>query len=255
VDGSELLTSPIVPSFWKAMNDNQMRSQYGQQTQPWRAAAAERKLIGLQATVSGAAQQVSVRFGLPVGEAGYELTYGFQRDGQVTVSAAYTPGKGKASLLPRFGVTWAMPQQYDRIAWYGRGPHETYWDRQTGGEIAVYKSTIEDWWFPYVRAQDTGNRTGTRWMTLTNAAGVGLKITGAAPLNVSALPFTVADLEAALHPHELPRRDFNTVFVDYQLHGVGGDNSWGALTHSQYTLPSDKPYSLNFTVAPLRAGK
>ena len=65
-----------------------------------------------------------------------------------------------------------------------------------------------------------------RWMTLTNQEGCGLRIAGIAPLSASAWPFTIADVEAAMHPYELPRRDFNTVFVDFRLHGVGGDNSW-----------------------------
>ena len=90
-------------------------------------------------------------------------------------------------------------------------------------------------------------------MTLTNQDGIGVRITGSAPLSASAWPFTIADVEAAMHPYELPRRDFNTVFVDFRLHGVGGDNSWGALTHPEYTLPGDKPYRFGFTVEPVRS--
>jgi len=146
-----------------------------------------------------------------------------------------------------------MPQAYDRVAWYGRGPHETYWDRQTGGEIAVYQNTVDGMVFPYVRAQDTGNRCGVRWMTLTDQRGLGVRIVGHEPLSASVWPFTVADVEAAMHPYELPRRDFNTVFVDHRRHGVGGDNSWGALTHPQYTLPGDRPYRFGFTIEPVRA--
>jgi beta-galactosidase len=70
---------------------------------------------------------------------------------------------------------------------------------------------------------------------------------------VSAWPYTQADLESATHPHQLPRRDINTVFIDDQLHGVGGDNSWGARTHVQYTLPGNQPYAYGFTLKPVRA--
>jgi beta-galactosidase len=121
----------------------------------------------------------------------------------------------------------------------------------------------------------------------TNAAGQGLEVIGQRPLNVSAWPYTQADLESATHPHQLPRRDVNTVFIDHQLHGeavkkwdwlraetantlenqrsrrclsqffhslgVGGDNSWGARTHDQYTLPSNQPYAYGFTLKPVRA--
>ncbi len=252
VDGVELLAGPVAPSFWKAPNDNQMRSRYMQQTQPWRSAAAERKLVALETALVANAIQVTARYRLPVGGADYQVGYRVTRDGRIGIETAYTPGQGKAALLPRFGVTWAMPQAFERVAWYGRGPHETYWDRQTSGEIAVYQSTVDELVFPYVRAQDTGNRTEVRWLTLTNQDGLGVRVEGAQPLSASAWPFTLADLEAAMHPYELPRRDFNTVFVDDRLHGVGGDNSWGALTHPQYTLPGDRPYRLNFTLVPLR---
>lgn len=252
VDGVELLAAPIVPSFWKAPNDNQMRSRYMQQTQPWRTAAAGRKLLSLDNASSGGVVQVTARYQLPVGDSGYQIVYRFARDGRIGVEAAYTPGAGKSALLPRFGVIWTMPQAFGRLAWYGRGPHETYWDRKTGGEIAIYESTVDEMVFPYVRPQDTGNRGDVRWMTLTNERGFGVRIVGDMPLSASAWPFTIADVEAATHPYELPRRDFNTVFVDYRLHGVGGDNSWGALTHSQYTLPGDKPYRFSFRIEPLR---
>jgi beta-galactosidase len=252
LDGVELLAGPLVPSFWKAPNDNQMRSRYLQQTQPWRSAAADRKLVALEAENVAGAIQVTARYQLPVGEADYQVIYRLTRDGRIEIATAYTPGSGKSSLLPRFGVAWAMPQAYDRVAWYGRGPHETYWDRQTSGELAVYESTVDELVFPYVRSQDTGNRTDVRWMTLTNKDGLGVRVEGTRPLSVSAWPFTIADVEAAMHPYELPRRDFNTVFVDDRLHGVGGDNSWGALTHPQYTLPGDRPYRLGFTIFPLR---
>jgi beta-galactosidase len=253
VDGVELLTGPLLPSFWKAPNDNQMRSRYVQQVRPWRDAVAGAKLVEIKASEAAGAVQVVAAFKLPVGGSDYRLTYRVGHAGQIGVEASYTPGQGSLPLLPRFGVTWAMPQQYSEVAWYGRGPQETYWDRQTGGEISIYKNTVDEWVFPYVRPQDTGNRTDVRWMTLTNKEGLGVKVTGAVPLSVSAWPFTIADVEAAMHPYELPRREFNTVFVDYRLHGVGGDNSWGALTHPEYTLPGDKPYGFSFTISPVRA--
>jgi beta-galactosidase len=86
----------------------------------------------------------------------------------------------------------------------------------------------------------------------TNPAGLGLKIQGDAPLNVSAWPYTQTDLEAASHPHQLPRRDVNSVFIDHKLHGLGGDNSWGARTHEEYTLPGNQPYEYGFTILPMK---
>jgi beta-galactosidase len=71
-------------------------------------------------------------------------------------------------------------------------------------------------------------------------------------MSFSVWPYTLADLQQARHDYELPRRDFNTLFVDWKLHGVGGDNSWGARTHPQYTLPGSQPYSFSFVIQPVR---
>ena len=137
------------------------------------------------------------------------------------------------------------------MAWYGRGPHETYWDRKTGGEIAIYRGTVDKWNHAYIHPQDVGNRTDVRWLSLTNDSGWGLKISGPRPLSYSAWPFSLEDLARAKHPHELPRRDFNLLHVDWKLHGVGGDNSWGAKTHPEYTLSGNQSHELEFILQPV----
>jgi len=101
----------------------------------------------------------------------------------------------------------------------------------------------------YVRPQENGNKTDVRWLALTDEKGTGLLAVGMPLLSVSAWPFSMEDLENTKHIHELPRRDFITVNLDYKQMGVGGDNSWGARPHPEYTLPS-KPYSYSFRLRP-----
>ncbi|TWU42973.1 Beta-galactosidase [Novipirellula aureliae] len=248
--GTELLAAPLEANFWKAPNDNQMKNGYGNRLGAWRTAAANRELIDFD--VEKADDHLDVVFAsrLPVGNGDsiYSLKYTILSNGAITVTASYKPGSGEIPLLPRFGVEFAVPKKLDDVSWYGRGPHETYWDRKTGGEIAVYQSTATGMPFPYCRTQDTGNRTDVRWMRIGNHSGRGLTLVGDQPLSMSVLPFTIHDIEAATHPFDLPRRPFNRVFVDYKLHGVGGDNSWGAKTHPPYTLPGNEPYEFSFTI-------
>ena len=101
----------------------------------------------------------------------------------------------------------------------------------------------------YVRPQENGNKTDVRWMMLTDDDGAGLMAVGDPLLSVSAWPFSMEDLEKATHIHELPRRDFVTVNLDYKQMGVGGDDSWGARPHPEYTLPA-KPYTYRFRLQP-----
>ena len=101
----------------------------------------------------------------------------------------------------------------------------------------------------YVRPQENGNKTDVRWMALTDREGNGLIAVGMPTIDISAWPFAMDDLEKAKHIHELPRRQFITVNLDYRQMGVGGDNSWGARTHPEYTLPA-KPYHYRFRLTP-----
>lgn len=250
-DGTPLLAAPLVPNFWKVPNDNQYRSSYLKTVAPWRRAAEDRVTRNVQCeSLADGNVHIAVEAVLPVGEATQRTVYTVHRDGSVGVVAEYAPGQA-APLLPKIGMTLAMPAAFDQVQWYGRGPQETYWDRKTGGEIAVYASRVAALVYPYIRPQDTGNRSDVRWVSLTNASGVGLLIGAEDVLNFAAWPFDMSDLEAAKHSCDLPVRDHITVNVDYQLHGVGGDDSWGALTHPEYTLPGDRPYRLAFTLSPL----
>jgi len=253
VGGRELLAAPLAPNFWKVPNDNQYRNRFVERLAAWRDAAGNRTVESVKAEqLAGGAVRVTVEAVLPVGPSHYRTEYTIRGDGSVTVSAAYEPGKDDLPLLPKFGMTTALAGDLRQVRWYGRGPQETYWDRKTGGEIGVYSRSIEDLVHPYIRAQDTGNRSDVRWVSFTAADGAGLKVTGLEPLNFSAWPFTMADLENAAHDYQLPRRETITVNLDHQLHGVGGDNSWGARTHPEYTLPGGKPYHYTFTLSPLK---
>ena len=54
---------------------------------------------------------------------------------------------------------------------------------------------------------------------------------------ISALPWSVHEIEQADHPYELPRVCHTFVRVAKGQMGVGGDDSWGARPHSEFLLP------------------
>ncbi len=254
VNGQEMLAAPLEPNFWKTPNDNQFRNNYLSRLGPWRDAAKNRDVTSVTAKQVSGKIEVTVQAILPVGKSRYTVVYSISPDGRVAVDCSYRPAGTNLPLIPKFGMTCSVPGVLNKVRWYGRGPHETYWDRKTGGEIATHELSVEEMIHPYVRAQDNANRSDVRWFTLTTAEGIGLKVTGRTPLNFATWPYTMQDLEQATHDYELPRRDTITVNIDHQLHGVGGDNSWGARTHPQYTLPGDQPYEYAFTLSPVRNG-
>ena len=141
-----------------------------------------------------------------------------------------------------------LPAAYDRFAWYGRGPHESYADRKHSADVGVYGGTVDEQYVPYVMPQENGNKTDVRWAALTNAAGHGLLVAGVlgddeAPwLNVSAHHYSIEDLTEAKHTYELKWQDEVTLNLDYAQGGLG-NGSCGPGVLPQYLL---QPGELSF---------
>ena len=147
------------------------------------------------------------------------------------------------------------------VEWYGRGPQENYWDRNLGAAVSIYKSKVDDMWFPYIEPQETGNRTDTRWVSFTDDQGFGVKAIGMPLLSFSAWPFRMSELEhekapvniGHKHPSEINFSDDVTVNLDYRQMGVGGDDSWGAPVHKEFSL-SPVAYAYKFRLEPIVNG-
>jgi hypothetical protein len=145
--------------------------------------------------------------------------------------------------MPRFGIRFAMPANYENLKWFGRGPHENYCDRNSSAFVDLYQSKVEDQYFPYIRPQENGYKTDSRWLTLTDETGNGLLISGAPLFSFSALNNPIEDFDQGKkenyrHTNDIISIDKVFVTVDLMQMGVGGDNSWGAMPHPQYLLPA-----------------
>lgn len=155
-------------------------------------------------------------------------TYEFRADGAFVIEQELTPvGKvpdwlpGTEMWLPRVGVQLAVPGEFQKLEWYGRGPFETYPDRKTGARIGVYRSRVENEYVPYLIPQENGNKTDVRWAALSNESGIGLWMTGT-DLEFSVHDFTQENLSRAMYPFQLVRQPFTQVNLDYRVTGVGG---------------------------------
>ena len=230
IGGKSLLASPLVPNFEKVPNSNQYaRDIYKTDFGPWMNAARARRVESIEASAHEETIVINAKLILPtVSDGDLNLRYKIRPDATVQVEMRYDPEQeGRLPLLPRFGMKTAVPGRMNTVTWNGRGPQATYWDRKTGGEIAVHEKSVDDMWFPYIRPQDTGNRADTRWFSIADDQGRGLMFQGIArPFSFSTLPIALEELWRAKHPFELSRDEVNTVFIDWKLHGVGGDNSW-----------------------------
>uniref|UniRef100_UPI0030FB6A4B beta-galactosidase small subunit n=1 Tax=uncultured Wocania sp. TaxID=2834404 RepID=UPI0030FB6A4B len=249
-EGKEYIVNPLEPYFWKPPNDNQERNSYVKRLGAWKEAGKNRMLNDTEVKKSSKENEVSLTFDfkLPVGDVSYKLKYTITGNAQIKVEADYKPNAGNIPLIPKFGFRMALPKTFEKIEWYGRGPHESYEDRKTGALYAKYNMFLSSFITPYISPQDNANRTDVRWMRLSDGLGNGIKIKGLQPMSFRAWPYTEDDLENAKHDYEIEQRDFVNLNIDYKLHGVGGDDSWGARTHDEYTINGNNPIAFGFII-------
>jgi beta-galactosidase len=176
----------------------------------------------------------------------------------VLIDNRFIPGKRDLPELLRFGMRMRMPKDFMNVQWYGRGPHENYWDRKTSAFIGLYANTVRDQYVKYASPQENGYKTDVRWVALSKKNGVGLLASGFPTLCFSALPYSTEDLtqesRGSMHPTDLEERDFVEVYLDHRQTGVGGDNSWGARPLDHYTL-FPKEYAYRFRLRPFLTKK
>jgi beta-galactosidase len=258
VGGHELLASGIEPNYWRAPTDNDFGNQMPRRLAVWRRASLYRDLRSLEAREAGPGQAtVTVSYSVAGGLATQTLEYTVGGDGRIVLLSTLRLKAGaKLPEIPRIGLKMALPAGFDAVRWYGRGPFENYWDRKTAAFVGLYETTAAEP-IPYVSPQEYGNRTDTRWLAVHDGEGWGLLVAGSPVLEFSAHHCWPEDLtqesRGSKHPPDVERRDFVCLTLDAAQMGVGGDDSWGARVHPQYTLPA-KDTTFTLTFRPLRPG-
>ncbi len=257
----EMLTGALMPNYWRAETSDDRGQTPGMAVRQgvWHDAAAKRKVTEVRAEVLSPRQvKVTADAALPAGNSTQQYVYSIDGDGSIEVESTLRPAADLPDL-PRVGSQFRLPGEYSSVTWFGRGPQENYWDRNTAAAVGRYQADVHQLWFPYVKPQETGNRTDVRWATFTNASGEGWRITGLPEFYFSAWPFHQEELDifepgAILghrHPSEIRFSKDVTVNIDYRQMGVGGDDGWGALPLPQFRLPAGKEYRYKFRLEPV----
>lgn len=246
---NELLSGALEPYFWKPPNDNQLRNGYNERLGAWKNAGGERVVHTCEASVKDGMIIVDFSMSLPTIGATYQLRYTVNGVGRVQVEASYQPEKEDIPLIPKFGMRMRLPSDMDQIEWYGRGEFENYPDRKSAALVGLYRLPLDKFITDYIVPQDNANRCDVRWFSLDNNGNQGIKVTGLQPLCFRAWPYGEEDLGGnAKHPHELPKRNFINLNIDLNIHGVGGNDSWGARTTDKYTIDGNLPYKYGFVM-------
>ena len=311
VDGTEYFSEGfgIQPNFWRAPTDNDYGNGMPKRLQVWKESSKNFNVTDATVTMDGNNAVVNVNYLLPAGNL-YIVNYTIYPSGAVNVAArftstdmdaaqtevsestrtaTFTPGRDAARKeasklnVPRIGVRFRLPASMNQVEYFGRGPAENYLDRNAGSMVGLYKSTAEELYFPYVRPQENGHHTDTRWVSLSTGKK-GLLIQADNTIGFNALRNSIEDFddeeatglsrqwsnftpeqvanhdEAAAknvlrrqhHINDITPRDFVEVCVDLKQQGVAGYDSWGSRPEPAYTLPANREYNWGFTLIPLK---
>ncbi|MGY3205198.1 hypothetical protein ACVW19_005713 [Streptomyces sp. TE5632] len=192
------------------------------------------------------------RVGIHLLQEAEDVKYTAFGNGEIKVGNTLHPGAPNLPYLPEVGTLLFLPRRLDRLHHYGRGPEENQWNRNHGTDVGRYTGTVSGQWSGYLRPQENGNKTDVRWIALTDGGGRGLLACGEPLLEVNASHFTPEDLSAgARHDHQLTPRDAVVLRLSHRQMDVGGDDSWGAHTHDEFKLLTDRDYGYTYRLRPL----
>ena len=300
----------VQPNFWRAPTDNDYGNGAPLRLQVWKESSKDFKVTNATVKMEGNAAVLQVEYALVAGNP-YIIDYKIYPDGVVNVAAqfgstnrdatkievsedtklaTYSPGSKSVQddklEVPRIGVRFRVPQTMNGVEYFGRGPEENYIDRQAGTLVGRYKTTADDMYVDYVRPQEHGHRTDTRWVALTNKQGTGLLVLADETIGFNALRNSIEDLDGEeadkpyqwrnrspqeianknedraknrmmkmTHINDVKPRDFVEVCVDMKQQGVAGYNSWGARPEPAYSIPAGQDYEWSFTLIPISNSK
>lgn len=253
---NEFIKAPLQPHFWRAATDNDIGNSQQIRCAIWQHAADDARLDSfIINNISDQQKEISTAYYLPQVDAKYFVQYIINANGDVHVHVQMKAGNNSFPEMPRFGMRMELLPAYENVSWLGRGPFDNYCDRNSAAAIDVYNMKADSLFFPYARAQESGYRTDVRWMSLQNNNNTGIMAVGEPTFSTGVLHFDMRKLDfnrdssSNNHGGSMSNDDLIWWNIDYKQMGVGGDNSWGAKTHSEYMLPYGD-YEYGFTLRP-----
>jgi beta-galactosidase len=257
VDNQRLLTAAPVPNFWRAPLDNDFGFGMQKSSNVWRSAGNDRELLNLDIKdQTGEGQEIVVQYRLKYVDVPYQISYFIYNDGSVKVTGNMDLTGKKMPDLPRFGMKMEIPETFENVEYYGRGPWENYSDRSRSSFIGHYFCKADELKFDYIRPQENGYRTDVRWVTFSGDKA-GIRFEGIdGPICFNARYNFDEDMDPGFtkkqqHPIDVDKRNTLAINVDWKQMGVGGDNSWGARPLPQYRLTDDK-FSYSYLIRPIK---
>ena len=256
VNGLDMMKegSYLKPNFWRAPTDNDFGAYLQRRYAVWKNPTI--KLVSLQQRIADQQAIIEVAYELPEVSAKLNLTYVINNEGAMKVTQKMTADKNaKVANMFRFGMQMQMPRNFDQVEYYGRGPVENYIDRKANADLGIYRQSVAEQFYSYIRPQETGTKSDLRWWKTLNAAGRGIQVVAAEPFSASALHYTIESLDEGTHKQqghspEVEEADLTNFCFDLIQAGLGCEDSWGRIARPEYQVPYGD-YEFTFILKPM----
>ena len=246
VDGEPMLKfrESMTPEFWRAPTDNDYGASLQKKMRVWKN--PQMNLKSFDKSESKDSVVLTANFEMPEVKAELMLRYRINAAGEVAVTEKMTTDKeAKVADLFRYGMQLQMPASFSKLEYYGRGPEENYIDRHSSAFIGKYEANVKDEYYPYVRPQESGNHIDIRYFSIFNpTTGKGITFEGYAPMECSAIPYLVEDLDAGIekehawgqHSGDLVEKGLVQLHIQQRQFGLGCIDSWGSSPMEKYRM-------------------
>lgn len=246
VDGEPMLKfrEGMTPEFWRAPTDNDYGASLQKKMRVWKN--PQMNLKSFDKSENKDSVVLTANFEMPEVKAQLMLRYRINAAGEVAVTEKMTTDKeAKVADLFRYGMQLQMPASFSKLEYYGRGPEENYIDRHSSSFIGKYEANVKDEYYPYVRPQESGNHTDIRYFSIFNpTTGKGITFEGYAPMECSAIPYLVEDLDAGIekehawgqHSGDLVEKGLVQLHIQQRQFGLGCIDSWGSSPMEKYRM-------------------
>ena len=256
VNGLDLMKedSYLKPNFWRAPTDNDFGARLNWKYAVWKNPTI--KLTSLQQRIVNQQAIIEADYELPEVSAKLSLTYTINNEGAIKVTQKMTADKdAKVANMFRFGMQMQMPRSFDKVEYYGRGPIENYIDRKANADLGIYRQSVAEQFYTYIRPQETGTKSDLRWWKTLNMAGRGIQVVASKPFSASALHYTIESLDEGLykkqgHSQEVEEADMTNFCFDLIQAGLGCEDSWGRIARPEYQVPYGD-YEFTFILMPM----
>lgn len=245
----------LKPNFWRAPTDNDFGAHIHRKYVAWKN--PEIRLKSLKQRTENKQVIVETAYEMPGVSAKLNLTYVINNEGAIKVTQKMTTDKkAKVSNMFRFGMQMQMPRSFETIEYYGRGPIENYIDRNHCTDLGIYRQSVTEQFYSYIRPQENGTKTDIRWWRMINKAGNGIEVVATSPFSASALHYTIESLDEGWskqqgHSPEVEEADLTNLCIDKIQAGLGCVNSWGSIALPEYQVPY-QDYEFTFILSPIQ---